>query len=80
MIVMTKYKVEVDRERCISAGSCYSLDPLHFEMDKNQKSKVMGGQTDNTKSAGEFDDDKIASAHQAAQACPVHAITVTKKE
>jgi ferredoxin len=28
----------------------------------------------------EFDDNKIASAQQAAQACPVHAISVTKKE
>jgi ferredoxin len=80
MINMTKYKIEVDRKNCISAGSCYSLDPLHFEMDKNQKSMVKGGETNDAESGGEFDDNKIASAQQAAQACPVHAISVTKKE
>jgi ferredoxin len=80
MVVMTKYKVEVDREICVSTGSCYSLDPLHFEMGKAQKSKVVGGETNEAKSTGEFDDDKISSAQEAAQACPTQAITVTKKE
>jgi ferredoxin len=77
---MAKYKVEVDRERCISAGSCYSLDPVHFDSDENQKSLVKGGETNDAKSTGEFDDDKLSSAQEAAQACPVQAITITKKE
>jgi ferredoxin len=80
LIVLPKYEIEVNLERCISAGSCYSLDPVHYEMGKNQKSMVKGGKTDDAKSIGEFDDDKISAAQQAAQACPVQAISVTKKE
>ena len=72
---MTKYKKVVDRERCISAGSCYSLDSVHYEMDKNQQSMVKGGETDEANSTGEFDYDKLSSAQEAAQACPVQAIT-----
>jgi ferredoxin len=79
MVDMTKYKVEVNREKCISTGSCYSLDPLHFDMGEAQKSKVVGGETSDSKSTGEFDDDKISSAQQAAQACPVQAITIQKE-
>jgi ferredoxin len=41
---------------------------------------VKGGETNDTKSNGEFDDDKLSSAQEAAQACPVQAITITKKE
>ena len=75
---MTKYKIEVDRKNCISAGSCYSLDPLHFEMDKNQKSMVKGGETNDAERQAQAQQE--LETQQAAQACPVHAISVTKKE
>ena len=73
-----KYKIEVDREKCIACGNCYSTDPTHFESTDEGKSKVVDGAS-NGKSTGSFDDDKIADAKVAADACPVQAITVTER-
>ncbi len=75
---MTKYKVEVNLETCVSTGACYATDTFHFESGENQKSKVVGGETDNSKSMRIFDDDRIADAKEGAKACPVSAITVTE--
>lgn len=72
-----KYQIEVNREDCIRCGSCYGLDPAHFESDSDGKSQVIGGTT-NVKSIKVFEDDKIVEAQEAADACPVSAITVTK--
>lgn len=74
-----KYKIEIDREKCIACGTCYSLDPVHFEPSENLKSKVVGGKT-NEKSEGNFDDENIEEAQEAADSCPVNAIEVTKTE
>lgn len=71
-----KYKIEIDREKCIACGTCYSLDPTHFEPDENRKSKVRGGIT-NKKSEGNFDDEKIEAAQEAEDSCPVSIIKVT---
>jgi ferredoxin len=72
-----RYKIEVNREGCISCGSCYAIDPDHFESDSEGKSQVIGGST-NGKSIGEFDDEKTVAAESAAESCPVSVITVTK--
>ncbi len=75
---MTKYKIEVNRENCISCGTCYTLDSAHFESDAEGKSKVIGG-TANGKSTGSFDDEKLAEAQTAADACPVSVISIAKE-
>jgi len=72
-----KYQIEVDREKCITCGNCYGTDPTHFESTDERKSKVVHG-TSNGKSAGSFDDNRIADAKATAGACPVQAITVTE--
>jgi ferredoxin len=72
-----KYKIEIDREKCIACGTCYSIDSTHFESGDEDKSKVVGGAS-NAQSTGSFDDDKIADAKTAADSCPVQAITVTE--
>jgi ferredoxin len=77
-VFMVKYKVEVDRNTCISTGACYTTDTVHYEADENQKSQVVGGNTDNSKSTKIFDDDQIKDAKEGAKACPVSAITVTE--
>ena len=74
-----KYQIEVNREDCIRCGSCYGLDPAHFESDSDGKSQVIGGTT-NGKSVRTFDDEKMAEAQAAADACPVSVITVTEKK
>ncbi len=72
-----KYKIEINREGCIACSTCYGLDPNHFESDPEGKSKVIGG-TSNGKSVGTFNDAKMSEAENAANACPVSVITVTK--
>jgi ferredoxin len=71
-----KYKIEIKRENCIACGSCYSLNPSHFEPDDQGKSTVIGGETDDSISIGEFDDTEIESARDAEDSCPVSIIKV----
>lgn len=78
LINMIKYKIEIKREDCISCGSCYSLDPEHFEPGEERRSQVINGQTDSSFSSGTFTDDKIEQAQQAEEYCPVSIITITK--
>lgn len=73
-----KYKIEIKREDCIACGSCYSINPTHFEPDEQGKSKVIGGETNDSMSVGEFDDAEIESSRDAEDSCPVSIITVTE--
>ena len=59
-------------------GSCFSIDPSHFEPDEEGKSIVVGGETDAHLSSGVFDDDEIEVAREAEDSCPVSVITVTE--
>ncbi len=72
-----KYRAEVDHKVCISTGACYSIDKTHFEPGKNEQSIVVGGETDDSKSTGTFDDDSMTNAQEAANSCPVSAIKIT---
>lgn len=71
-----KYKIEIKRENCIACGSCYSINPTHFEPDEQGKSTVIDGKTDDLISTGKFDDTEIESARDAEDSCPVSIITV----
>ena len=73
-----KYKIEIEREGCIACGTCYSLDPSHFEPDDEGKSSVIGGETDDSASSGVFDDEEIENAREAEDSCPASIITVTE--
>jgi len=73
-----KYKIDIKREDCIACGSCYSINPTHFEPDEQGKSKVIGGKTTDSMSVGEFNDTEIDSARDAEDSCPVSIITVTE--
>ena len=73
-----KYKIEIERGGCIACGSCYSINPDHFEPDDAGKSTVIGGETDASGSSGVFDDDEIENARDAEDTCPVSIITVTE--
>ena len=75
---MTKYKIEIERENCIACGSCYNINPSHFEPDDNGKSTVIGGKTNNLKSVGKFEDEEIESIRDAEDSCPVSIIAVTE--
>lgn len=64
-----KYKVEVIRSKCISAGSCVAISPKVFELDEEGLAKVISQN-------GDDDDTKLL----AAQSCPTAAIVVTNTE
>jgi len=78
MVILLEYKIEIEREGCIACGSCYSIDPSHFEPDDEGKSIVKGGETDSNFSSGIFDDEDIENAQDAEGSCPVSIITVTE--
>jgi len=71
-----KYEIEIERKGCIACGSCYSIDPYHFEPDEEGKSTVIGGETDDDSSSRVFDDDEIETAGEAEDSCPTSVITV----
>lgn len=58
-------KIVTDRDACIGAASCVGVAPAVFELDDEYKVRV-------TDSDG-ADEDTIL---QAAEACPVQAITL----
>jgi ferredoxin len=74
-----KYKIEIEREGCIACGTCYGVDPTHFEPDDEGKSTVIGGETDDNVSSGVFDDKEIETAREAEDSCPTSVITVTEE-
>ena len=73
---MVKYEIQIDRTFCLACGTCYSLNPTHFEPGLEEKSSVIGGETNENSSSGTFNDDEIESAKQAEDSCPASAITV----
>ena len=75
-----KYKIEIERGGCIACGACYTVNSSHFEPDDEEKSSVVGGETDADLSSGVFDDDDFESAQEAQDSCPVSIITVTELE
>ena len=75
--LLVKYEIQIDRTLCIACGTCCSLNSTHFEPSSEEKSSVIGGETDENSSLGTFDDEEIESAKQAEDSCPVSAITVT---
>ena len=75
-----RYKIEIDRTGCIACGSCYSINPTHFEPDDEGKSTVVGGETNASSSVGIFEDDEIEKAKDAERSCPVSVITITEQK
>jgi len=55
--------IKVDQEKCIGCGACASICPEAFEINSDGKSQALV--------------ESSACAQQAADACPVQAITVS---
>ncbi|NCN23912.1 MAG: ferredoxin [Candidatus Pacebacteria bacterium CG10_big_fil_rev_8_21_14_0_10_42_12] len=64
-----KYKVEVIRDKCISAASCVAIAPKVFDLDEENLAIILSQD-------GNDDDTKLL----AAQSCPTMAIIVTNTE
>jgi len=66
---MAKYKIKIDKDKCIGCGTCSAIAPKTFKLDTNNKAKVVDP---------EGDDDKTIL--QAAQSCAVLAIELKDKD
>jgi ferredoxin len=58
-------KVKVDRDVCVGIGNCVAMAPSVFKLDGENKAIVLD--------AGSVDNQSLV---EAAQSCPVSAITV----
>ena len=71
----TEYSVRLDREICDGIFACLVRDDRFVEDDDGLA--TIEGAAETAESVVEtFDDDRLADAQQAANACPVDAITV----
>lgn len=61
----SKYKIKIDKKKCINCGTCVALAGKTFVLDSDNKAEL---------TKGEWDDD--ATILQAAQSCPVLAIEI----
>lgn len=68
-IQIGKYKIKVVRADCIGAASCVAVSPDTFELDGENKAKVI-----------EESKDVLDNILTAAQSCPTKAIIVTDTE
>ncbi|MFH0988014.1 MAG: ferredoxin [Parcubacteria group bacterium] len=59
-------KVNVNKDLCIGCGTCVALAPDVFKLGADGKAEVFDGDLTG----------KEAQANQAAEACPVRAISV----
>ncbi|MEM1620277.1 MAG: ferredoxin [Fervidicoccaceae archaeon] len=77
-----KYRVIVERERCISCGVAPAVCPQVFELGRDTgKNKVVDTfsvDTTETISVGEISAELYDCAKRAAELCPVGAITIER--
>ncbi|MFO7849708.1 MAG: ferredoxin [Spirochaetia bacterium] len=73
-----KYRIKVDKDKCIADGVCFSMDPEHYVEDDEGKAEAAGGSLEGEMSIADFDDDEFDEAKDAADACPVEAIEIEK--
>ncbi|MFH1637716.1 MAG: ferredoxin [Candidatus Woesearchaeota archaeon] len=62
-----KYKIEHDRENCISCGSCWTICPDSWEEGSDGKAQLKNGEVDD-----------LGCNKEAAEACPVNVIHITE--
>lgn len=78
---MAKYKVELNRNDCISCGSCQSINPGLFLMSKEDgKIDLKGGSPVEGKEEWvkvELDDENLDKNKQAESECPANVIHIT---
>lgn len=75
---MAKYKVKVDRDLCIGAGSCVAVAPKTFELDSEGKAVIL--RKDGSKSSDIISYENIGDTEEnilnSARSCPVNAIII----
>ena len=64
-------KVKVNKDKCISCGSCVSIEPNVFEFDEDDQAKA-----DNSK----INKDNLSAVKEAMEFCPTNAINEVKED
>lgn len=78
---MARYRVTIDRDACDGIFACMMRDDRIAESDDGLATydpETGTVREDDGTVVAEFDDDRIAAARQAADACPPRAIEVEK--
>ena len=82
--MVRRYRVIVDREKCIACGVAPALAPEILELGadngKNKVREPYETETTETKSIGIIPEDLYEKAKQAVENCPVEAISVEEIE
>jgi len=75
---MSPFRVTIDRDECISCGSCWEDCPEFFEEDEDEglSQVVAKYRTGSDPGEGEAPDDLEDCVTEAADDCPVSIITV----
>lgn len=66
---MSKYKITIDKNRCVGSTLCMMEAPDIFALDKEHQAHVVDPET--------LDDEGVLTA---AHACPMNAIFIEEKE
>jgi len=64
-----KFKVEVDKSKCIGCGSCVAICPKVFRMSVEGKAEAVTEEIE-----------ELGCAKTAEEGCPVKAIKITPKK
>jgi ferredoxin len=71
--------IRIDRDACIGCGVCASLCPEVFEIDEENKSRILAkfsSNQDEKASTGKIPLKLFECANSAAESCPVSCITI----
>ncbi|MFI9718517.1 ferredoxin [Streptomyces sp. NPDC052396] len=66
---MARWRIEVDRQRCVGSGQCAALAPGAFRLDPAHKSHPAAADTEPSR-----------AVLDAAEGCPVEAITIYRAD
>ena len=77
---MVKYKITYDREGCIGAIACSTVNPKYWDIDKEKKAVLKGGKLN--KKTGKYeliiDEQDLKQNLESAEVCPVVVIKIEK--
>lgn len=80
---MTKYKVILDRDKCIGTASCVAVAPRFWDLQDDGKVVLLSSrfneETNKSELIIEIEQDLLENK-EAAEVCPVSAITIEKIE
>jgi len=66
---MTRYKITINRDLCIGAGSCFAIASRTFKLNRENKANILLVNGDN-----------LETIMLAAQSCPTKSITLIDNE